>query len=287
MPFQSIDTSPERAVHADGCRNCGAALVGPYCAQCGQQDVPLDPTLRALAAEGVEQAFDVDGRLWRSLRVLFTRPGVLTNDLFAGRRAAYVSPFRLYLIFGAVVFAATAFAGSRAMVTPQGNTIDLGMGMTVTFDPARPGDREKMIAYAQRIVTARTEWQPRVMLLAVPILALAVMGMTWRTKRHYPQHVQFTLHALAVVFAGLAVVWVLPPLPRGSVSTVWRTAWGLAAVHQVVQLALYAYVVMAFRRVYGGGWLVNILRVLVLAALFFLMWNLVTVALFVLRIGNG
>jgi hypothetical protein len=279
MSLQVNETSAEQAAQVEGCRNCGTALVGPYCALCGQKDIPLDPTLRAIAAEGIEQAFDVDGRLWRSLRVLFTKPGLLTNELFAGRRAGYVSPFRLYLVFAAIVFAATAFAGGRALITPQGNTIDLGMGFTVTFDPSRPGDREKMIAYAQRIVTTRTEWQPRVMLLAVPMLALAVMGTTWRARRHYPQHVQFTLHVLAVVFAAIAALSVLPPLPRGSIATAWRTAGGLAVVRQAIELAVYVYVVMAFRRVYGGGWLVNILRALVVAALFTLLWNLVTVAL--------
>ena len=62
------------------CRNCAAALAGPYCAQCGQKDRPLNPSLFSLAGDALAEMFDVDGKLLRSIRLLFTRPGFLTKD---------------------------------------------------------------------------------------------------------------------------------------------------------------------------------------------------------------
>lgn len=39
------------------CRNCAAALAGPYCAQCGQKDRPLNPSLFSLAGDALAEMF--------------------------------------------------------------------------------------------------------------------------------------------------------------------------------------------------------------------------------------
>ena len=61
------------------CANCGAPLLGLYCTHCGQKVKPLDPTIRELAADVLSEVTDVDGKLLRSVRYLFTRPGFLSR----------------------------------------------------------------------------------------------------------------------------------------------------------------------------------------------------------------
>ena len=256
------------------CRNCGAALAGPYCGQCGQKDRPLNPSLFSLAGETIAEAFDIDGKLLRSIRILFTRPGFLTNALFADRRASYVSPLRLYLVFSVILFAVSAVVANRALVMPpEGNRIDLGGGMSIWWDDARPGDRERTIAQAERQVAVRTTWLPRAMFVVVPLLALGVMVLTWRSGRRFPQHLQFTAHVQAVVFAGFALLMALPRLPSGSFAEVWKAAWALASLRSAVILAVVVYTVMAFKSVYGGGWFRNSLRTVVVALMFAVLWN--------------
>jgi len=58
----------------------------------------------------VEELFSVDGGIYRSVWLLFARPGFLTREMFADRRAAHVSPLRLYLFFSVLFFAAFALA---------------------------------------------------------------------------------------------------------------------------------------------------------------------------------
>jgi hypothetical protein len=97
-----------RAQGSEQCRNCGAPLTGPYCAQCGQFDAPSDPTLRELLADAWDALTSLDGKLAASLRLLLTRPGALTVEYLAGRRARYLAPFRLYLICSVVYFLVAA-----------------------------------------------------------------------------------------------------------------------------------------------------------------------------------
>jgi hypothetical protein len=97
-----------RAQGSERCRNCGAPLTGPYCSQCGQFDAPSDPTLRELLADAWDALTSLDGKLAASLRLLLTRPGALTVEYLAGRRARYLAPFRLYLICSVIYFLVAA-----------------------------------------------------------------------------------------------------------------------------------------------------------------------------------
>jgi hypothetical protein len=60
-----------------------------------------------LLQEAAGDIYDLDSRLWRTLRHLVLRPGSLTVEFLAGRRASYVPPFRLYLVVSVLLFVLT------------------------------------------------------------------------------------------------------------------------------------------------------------------------------------
>jgi hypothetical protein len=104
------ETSPRRAAHAGPsiCGNCAAPLTGPYCAQCGQYARESARSLSAVLHDGWHLFIHVDGRFWYTLWTLLAKPGQLTLDYFADRRARYVSPVRLYFVISIAFFALTA-----------------------------------------------------------------------------------------------------------------------------------------------------------------------------------
>src|SRR5580698_2382681 len=91
------------------CRNCGAALSGRFCANCSQAADVHVPSTRELLHEALEGLTHSDSRLWRTLRLLWFKPGRLTQEFVAGRRAAYLPPFRLYLILSIIFFLIASF----------------------------------------------------------------------------------------------------------------------------------------------------------------------------------
>jgi hypothetical protein len=97
------DTHP--LVHDASCRNCSAALTGPYCAQCGQHAHESARSLHVLFHDAWHLITHVDGNLWRTLAPLLFRPGYLTREYFLDHRARYVPPFRLYFVISVVFFA--------------------------------------------------------------------------------------------------------------------------------------------------------------------------------------
>lgn len=57
-----------------------------------------------LLQEILRVVLELDGRAYRTVFYLFTRPGYLTREYFAGRRAQYTPPLRLFLIISITFF---------------------------------------------------------------------------------------------------------------------------------------------------------------------------------------
>jgi len=100
------------ALHDPTCRNCAAALTGPYCAQCGQHAHESARSLHVLFHDVWHLLTHVDGRLWVTLQLLLLRPGRLTQEYFDDRRARYVPPFQLYFVISVAFFALAALTGA-------------------------------------------------------------------------------------------------------------------------------------------------------------------------------
>lgn len=93
------------------CANCGAALTGPYCHQCGQM-AHLHRTLGGIGHEILHGVFHFEGKIWRTLPLLILKPGELTRRYIHGERARFVSPMALFLFSVFLMFAiVSAIAG--------------------------------------------------------------------------------------------------------------------------------------------------------------------------------
>lgn len=103
------------------CKNCDAPLYGPYCSRCGQPVRGSARSIVTLLFDARDALIHLDSRLWRTLHALALRPGRLTAEYFAERRASYLPPFRLYLVLSLVFFTLAALErlklGGDAVVT--------------------------------------------------------------------------------------------------------------------------------------------------------------------------
>ena len=107
---------------APACLNCGASLTGPFCAGCGQRDIPPYPSVRELAMDAVSEFSGWDGRVASTLHALVRHPGMLTHEFLEGRRARYISPLRVYLTASVVYFVLAASASNirvESIKSPQ------------------------------------------------------------------------------------------------------------------------------------------------------------------------
>jgi hypothetical protein len=93
------------------CQNCGAELLGHFCHRCGQQDFDFHRSFGHVFLEALESLFHFDSKFFRNIVTLLLRPGQLSAEFNAGKRASQVPPFRLY-VFVSFLFFFIRFLGS-------------------------------------------------------------------------------------------------------------------------------------------------------------------------------
>ena len=87
------------------CQNCGAALTGRYCAECGQRIVTdAERGLWHLLGDFFTELTSLESRSWRSLMTLLSRPGELSRTYLAGARLRYLKPISVFLIANLLFF---------------------------------------------------------------------------------------------------------------------------------------------------------------------------------------
>lgn len=127
-PGGAADTSGESHGH---CRNCGAALSGAYCSQCGQA-THIHRSLSSLGHDILHGVFHFEGRIWHTIPELYFHPGRLTRRYIDGERAKFVSPMALYLFTVFLMFAVFgltggAFTHTNSVVATKDGDVKLGM----------------------------------------------------------------------------------------------------------------------------------------------------------------
>ncbi len=101
-PTPSVEARPPP--QPGNCQNCGAPLYGRYCYACGQPVRGLVRHFGSILSDVADSVLNIDERIFRTLAPLYLRPGRLTLDYFAGRRARYVTPFRLVFFLAIIAF---------------------------------------------------------------------------------------------------------------------------------------------------------------------------------------
>ncbi|WP_426189743.1 DUF3667 domain-containing protein [Massilia sp. DWR3-1-1] len=258
---------------ASTCPNCGASTSANYCAVCGQETRLHVASAAEFFHEFIGHYVALEGKLWQTLLLLVTRPGRLTADYIAGRRARYVAPLRVYLSLSLLFFALLKFGpGAHLDLGPTDAAAPAGQAV------AGQGTGEKNLRLSSGLTGLNPAWQKRVdvinampadqvvakfkstffsyvpyaMFLIMPLFALYLQLLYLGSARRYGEHMLFALHSNAFAFLMLGLISVSPWEWLGLLLFFW----------------LLAYLPLAMRRVYGGGKRATLARWLVLMMMY-------------------
>jgi hypothetical protein len=238
---------------------------------CGQRQVDLDRPFRELASEAMESFLTFDARILRTLWPLVRRPGLLTVEFLAGRRARYVHPFKLYFAFSVLLFLGLAFSGySVVRVGPPDEVVggvrveftedeESDKGTEATAEPSFLGRVLGPVAELAendpgRLNRIFTDRLAKSIVLLVPVFA-ALLWALYR-RRRYIAHLVFSLHLHSFAFLALVIGLVIDLVARSPENS--RPGNGLA----VLVIAVYSF--LALRRVYGQGRFLTAFKMVVL-----------------------
>jgi len=86
------------------CLNCNADLHGRYCHVCGQENLEPKETVWHLVQHFFNDITHFDGKFFATVRYLLRKPGFLSLEYMAGKRASYLNPIRMYVFTSAIFF---------------------------------------------------------------------------------------------------------------------------------------------------------------------------------------
>jgi hypothetical protein len=81
------------------CPTCSEPITRQYCSACGEQKFERHSfSFRHFAHHAARELLELDSKILRTVRYLFSKPGFVTAGYLAGKRNRYVNPFRLYVL---------------------------------------------------------------------------------------------------------------------------------------------------------------------------------------------
>jgi len=86
------------------CLNCGAHVEKHYCSDCGQPNLELKESFWAFISHSIAHYFHFDNKFFQTLSPLLTKPGQVTLDYLAGKRARYINPVSMYIFVSIIYF---------------------------------------------------------------------------------------------------------------------------------------------------------------------------------------
>lgn len=278
-----------RHQESEPCRNCDTPFSGKFCPECGQEANTGAPTALGFIYEFLTRNVLEKGKFVRTVWHLLRHPGGLTVDFLEGRRARYIRPVRIYLIFSIVYFLLLSFQANTlvkhlsvsADVAAQENNVS----MQAEDKKKSEGDLKKLLdkvhmsnpahekAIKQELrrridhFNALTQEQqinevlrsainqaPKAMFFLLPVFAMFLKMLFIFRSIPYGAHLLFSVHYHALVF--LILLFLLMPLP---------TPMMVAGI-----VYIFAYLPVAMRTTYLCSWIGALARCFLLSILYFI-----------------
>ncbi len=254
---------------SDHCLNCGEPISLNFCPRCGQENHQLIVPVHHLLADILDEFFKLDSKLFRSLQYLISRPGFLTNEYIAGRRASYVAPFRFYFIVSAIWFLLAAMTGlqnefQREFALNPGLKVDVHNPVkpkVTSTDRNKPANDPKTAMMEVQEAKVRRSFTERLVRLGGwisnnqsiiafamgPIIAFVLSVLYYPQRRMYIEHLVFAAHFTTFVFT----LWFVLFIP------LFNNWWGWDLITLGGPLI---YLFLSMRAVYGQSRFVTLVK---------------------------
>lgn len=86
------------------CLNCNTVVQGRYCQNCGQENTEPHETFWGMVNHFFSDITHFDGKFFKTIAILLSKPGFLSKEYISGRRNSYLNPVRMYVFTASLFF---------------------------------------------------------------------------------------------------------------------------------------------------------------------------------------
>jgi hypothetical protein len=195
------------------CRNCHNNFKGNYCNYCGEKVYSEnDKKITHLFEEAFHFSTHFDNRFFRSLKKVFSKPGLLSREFCEGKRKKYYSPFSLFLV---AIFLYLLFPRMQGLNISFANHLNnnraIGFSFQQNWAVAKAGSESISL---EQLAAKFDHLSPKIakvlLIIIVPLCGLAFGLIFHKKKRFFYDH--FILSSEFNSFFILYIFFFLPLL---------------------------------------------------------------------------
>tara|TARA_B100001250_G_scaffold99045_1_gene83177 strand:- start:149 stop:895 length:747 start_codon:yes stop_codon:yes gene_type:complete len=173
------------------CKNCNSVLHGQFCSNCGQNK-EQHVSFSDIKNDFLDEAFDYDARIFKTLKYLFINPGFLTKEYWKGKRIKYLQPIKLYILSSVFYY----FINSLIKST-QTHFIFANKIASNIIDPKYYATIEdSILSYGQEIE----------LLLFTPLTGAVLMILYKAKNKPFLHHMIASVHLSSFIFIFITII---------------------------------------------------------------------------------
>ncbi len=239
------------------CKNCGNLFTGKFCNVCGEKVYPdTEKSLGFLLHEALHFFTHFDNKFFRTLKVIFRRPGLLSLTYCSGNRFRYYKPFALFFIGVVLYLLFPSLPGlNMTFETNMINFESQGLTMITGLVEQKAASHNLTLEELATRYNARSAGFAKILLLVIlPLSGIALKLLFFRKRKYFFDHLILATEASCIT---LYLIFFIIPL----IYYVFRALFGFsdqtnsAITGDLVTMtasALYlvTWSVVAFKRFY-------------------------------------
>ena len=211
------------------CLNCDSPASGNYCSNCGQKLRPTKLPLKVFLEDAFEAIFNVDNRVFKTLKTIFLEPGQITVDYLEGKRARYLPSTRLFMTSSVLYFIVVS-----VIDTTQFLFIDINMG-----DPEL---QRKFVDFLQYS-----------MFLLAPLLGLFLRWMYRKRDFYFVEGFVFSMHIHSIWFFFFGTYASIEYIALQNILPAPIEIFAWVIVYSCLVLA-FVYLILSLKKVFSDSW---------------------------------
>ena len=229
-----------------------------WCSQCGQKALTdSDRRIGHLLGQFAHELLHVEGKLPRTVGTLIFKPGLPSAAYLAGQRVTYLSPIGLFLLVNLLYFIAPPMTDFNLSLDEQYHMQPYSALIQPLVD-ARLARREVAFAdYAEQYGQLNLDLARSLIILHLPLLALALKLLFFRRPTYYAEHFVVATHLftflLLVALVLYPLAWLIAWLGQAGFVSDWRGF--LALLWRAMPVVILLHWWLALKQVYELGWI--------------------------------
>jgi Protein of unknown function (DUF3667) len=255
------------------CKNCGEQFTGNYCNACGEK-VYRDhhKTIGHLFEEAFHFMTHFEGSFFKTILIIFTKPGQLSLDYCNGIRKKYFKPLSLFLLCIVVYLLFSPFKGLNMQFGTYTNKESTLFWLTKPQVEKKLRSRSMTI---EKIAEKYNEESPHIskimLLVLLPLMAFVLYLFFFKRSHFYFDHFIFATEFgsvwIAIVFLIVPLIMVIATKIYPSITQYFVDS--NMALWVAINLFPLTFLVIAFKRFYGQKRLLwTIVKAIVFLAIF-------------------